>query len=71
MSGLPNCRPATAGCLPMGRGDMANVKVGVMTEADVNTPSSSGPTKWADLSAPSTWSTIWFVVFVVFLLKVL
>lgn len=55
----------------MGRGDMANVKVGVMTEADVNTPSSSGPTKWADLSAPSTWSTIWFVVFVVFLLKVL
>jgi hypothetical protein len=70
MSGFPTVRPMMAGHLPMG-GDVAEVKTGVITFAEANVPATHGPTQWADLKAPSTWATIWFVVALVFLLKVL
>lgn len=49
----------------------AQVKTGVLMAADVESPQVHGPTNWLDFKAPSTWATVWFLVAVVYLLKVL
>lgn len=50
---------------------MAEVKTGVITYAEANTSGITGPVKFGDMSAPSTWSTIYFVLAVLYLLAVL
>lgn len=47
---------------------MAEVKAGVVTNAEVNTGGGGNGKfgKW-DLSSPATWSVIWFLLAVAFL----
>lgn len=54
-----------------GGSDMAEVKTGVITFAEANTSGITGRTSWADMKSPATWSTIYFILAVLYLLAVL
>lgn len=49
-----------------------SVGVGVVSAAEVNQPVNGGPpVKILDMDAPFTWATLWVVVAVLYLWKVL
>ena len=46
---------------------MSTVRAGVVTSVEVNGPAPAPSVKPFDLTAPGTWSLIWFVVAVLLL----